>query len=408
MKSVTLAVVLIVVGCRGQATTEQAAPATARAQRLQIVYELDLARAVDDRHVSIRRDLDVALADRKIRAAIRVAPDGLAITPEDTAKKAEIEALLQADYSDTIQITACEAASVCVKTSASMTAAIRKSALEAATETIRHRLDAMKVREPSVFRKGEQIVIEVDPNDDRAKAMRATIARTGKLEFRIVDSGSDFMKGVYAISSEDPRARELGIRGEIDQWRPEDGGGIQIDYYFVAADRDKPEMTGRKAIETYLAEIGVRDPRYQVRPDRQIGYERIEPLPEAKDRHAVWRSYYLERVAELTGRDVANAMGTYDPTTNRPLVLLDFTRAGGQTLADVTARNVGKKLATVLDDQVRSAPIINGTIGGGRVSITMGGSDPKLQEIERDELIEVLKTGSLPAPLREVSSTLVP
>ena len=133
--------------------------------------------------------------------------------------------------------------------------------------------------------------------------------------------------------------------------------------------------------------------------DRQIGFERAGTS---------WRTYYLERAAQLTGSDVANAAGSYDPNTNQPIVLLDFNRAGTERLADLTARNVGRKLATVLDDQVRSAPIINGTISGGRVAITMGGSELKEQEKERDELVNVLRTGSLPAPLREVSSTQPP
>ena len=69
---------------------------------------------------------------------------------------------------------------------------------------------------------------------------------------------------------------------------------------------------------------------------------------------------------------------------------------------------MGKKLATILDDKIKSAPIITGAIHGGRASITMGGSDLRSQEAERDELVNVLKTGSLPSPLRELSSKVVP
>ena len=136
--------------------------------------------------------------------------------------------------------------------------------------------------------------------------------------------------------------------------------------------------------------------------DREIRYERVEPRAEDPDRHALWRSYFLERKPALTGADVANAMGSYDPSSNRPVVLVDFTRAGAQLLADVTEKNVGKKLATILDGTIKSAPIVNGPIRGGKVSIAMGGTDPKAMEAERDELVNVLVTGSLPAPLREV------
>src|SRR5204863_9601880 len=102
------------------------------------------------------------------------------------------------------------------------------------------------------------------------------------------------------------------------------------------------------------------------------------------------------------------AEGAWDPNTSRPIVMLDFTRAGGQKFADVTERIVGKKLATILDGTIKSAPIINGPIRGGKASITMGGSDAAQQQRDSDELVNVLKTGSLPAPLREVSATMIP
>jgi hypothetical protein len=40
--------------------------------------------------------------------------------------------------------------------------------------------------------------------------------------------------------------------------------------------------------------------------------------------------------------------------------------------------------------------------------ITMGGNDRRRQELERDELVNVLRTGSLPAPLREASVRELP
>jgi preprotein translocase subunit SecD len=85
-------------------------------------------------------------------------------------------------------------------------------------------------------------------------------------------------------------------------------------------------------------------------------------------------------------------------------VLLDFNRFGSRVFGDLTSQIVGKKLATILDGKVKSAPIINGAIRGGRAQISLGGGDVYRQEKERDELVNVLKTGSLPAPLREENS----
>jgi len=51
----------------------------------------------------------------------------------------------------------------------------------------------------------------------------------------------------------------------------------------------------------------------------------------------------------------------------------------------------------VLGGRVRSAPIINGRICGGRASITMGGHDAAHMEREAEALVAVLRQGSLPA-----------
>jgi preprotein translocase subunit SecD len=139
--------------------------------------------------------------------------------------------------------------------------------------------------------------------------------------------------------------------------------------------------------------------------DRQIGFEPIYPDPTATDQRVRWRSYYLEKVIKLTGAAISNAQASNDPNTGRPVVLLDFNRFGSRVFGDVTAQIVGKKLATILDDKVRSAPVINVAIRGGRALITLGGGDVVRQEREREELVNVLKTGSLPAPLVKQSES---
>src|SRR4029078_6578191 len=144
-----------------------------------------------------------------------------------------------------------------------------------------------------------------------------------------------------------------------------------------------------------------KDPSFKVPDDHQIGFQLMDKNPEAKDQRNQWMTYYLERTVRLTGSAISNAFGTYDPNTNRPVVSLEFNRFGGRIFGDVPAAISGMKFATILDDKVKSAPTINGAIRGGRAQITMGTADPTQAEKERDDLVAVLKTGSLPAPLRE-------
>ncbi len=415
---------------------------------LHIVYSIDLDRAVDDKATEIKRDLDARFADEKIKAVVKTLESpvgGVTVVIEDASKLAQVKAAVTSDYGKDITDRACAPTdgpnAVCFRVSSAFADSIKKAALANAVTTIRERIDEKGIAEPTVVEKGDEILVELPGlNKDTIEETRGIIARTAKLEFKVVDDGSEYMRKLFAkVGSEGKEGNptDLGaikeeIRAEIDQWRPEDGGGMHTDYYLTAYDRkelvsvefakqiDCPQRNDRKLIkdgkvecnvagkfvvDRYIAELVKADPSFKVPDDRQLGYELNEAAPAAKDKRSYWRSYYLEKAVRLTGSAISDAQGSYDPNTNRPIVLLDFNRYGSRVFGDLTAEIVGKKLATILDDKVKSAPIINGAIRGGRASITMGGSDPSRQEIERNELVNVLKTGSLPAPLKEESAS---
>jgi preprotein translocase subunit SecD len=419
-----------------------------------IVYSIALDKAVDDRASDIRRDLETRFNDEpKVKATVKTpsSPIGaVTVIAPDAAKKVEIEALIKSDYGETIESRECSDGplAICFRVSNDFAERLKKSALAQAVTTIRERIDKTGVSEPTVVEKGDQIIVELPGLDKDIKAQtREIIARSAKLEFKVVDEGSDFMRRLYGhVGSKpktgdptEPRAVRDGIRADIDSWRPDEGGGRHNDWYLSAhdlreslplAEAQSPDincvdkrgrytrtgekaavedgkvmcdLTGRQVIERYLADLAKQDPSFKVPDDRQVGYELEEPTRDAKDTRPFWRTYYLERSIELTGTAIADALGSFDQNTNRPVVLLDFNRFGSRVFGDLTARIVGKKLATILDGEVKSAPIINGAIRGGRAQISMGGSDPDRQQVERDKLVNVLKTGSLAASLREES-----
>ena len=419
-----------------------------------IVYSIDLDKAVDDKASELKRELESEYADNeklKQKPVVKTPPfpiGSVTVTFPEPAARAELVAAIKTDFKDFIVDRDCPKdeppGAYCFKVSSEYAETVKKAALANAVNTIRERIDEKGVAEPSVVQKDDQIIVELPGLDEEKKQQtRDIIARTAKLEFKVVDDNSEFMKALFGhVGSEgkegkptEPRAIRDEIYAEIDQWRPDDGGTAHVDYYLLARDR-KESMTieeakkiecvnrsgrpidpkavvengriecnvsGRAVIARYLEDLAKADPKFKIPDDRQIGYELNEPRADAKDQRAFWRTYYLERAVRLTGTSIANAMGSYDPNTNRPVVLLDFNRYGGRVFGDLTAEIAGKKLATILDDKVKSAPIINTAIRGGRASITMGGSEPRRQEIERDELVNVLKTGSLPAPLKEES-----
>jgi SecD/SecF fusion protein len=92
----------------------------------------------------------------------------------------------------------------------------------------------------------------------------------------------------------------------------------------------------------------------------------------------------------------------------------DFSNVGGNEISmtmnnegarewkRITGENVGNCIAIVLDDQVYSAPRVNGEIAGGRSSIT---GDFTLEEAK--DLANILKSGKLPAPAVIVQEAVV-
>ena len=434
---------------------------------VHIVYSIALDRAVDDKASDIKRDLEARYADEKLDAKVKLptALGAVTVVLTDAAKKAEIESQIYGDYHDVVQARPCApddgANAICFQVSSSYAEGIKKSALSNAVTTIRERINEKGVSEPSVVEKGDQIVIELpgDPKDQAMQDTRAIIAQTSKLEFKVVDNGSALMQAVFrkigASGKEeeptDERAKKLGVKARFEQWTPEDRSGREQDFMLEALDFDKghvetvstdwekkyqgclnhPEankelvsggkvscqLSGRGAMELYLYgdkklnAPGIIDsaPDLKIPDDRQILFEPRYADKTATDQRTSWRSYYLDRAVRLTGAGISNATPSQDPNTGRPVVLLDFNRFGGRVFGDLTSGIVGKKLANVLDDKVRSAPVINGPIRGGRAQITLGGGDVERQEKEREELVNVLRTGSLPAPLiKDTESELGP
>ncbi len=96
----------------------------------------------------------------------------------------------------------------------------------------------------------------------------------------------------------------------------------------------------------------------------------------------------------LTGDLISDARVTIDRSFNEPGVSLQFNSVGAKRFDQITANNVGKRLAIVLDDVVYSAPNIRERISGGNAQIT--GS---FTEQEATDLAIVLRAGSLPAPV---------
>ena len=406
MNTLAVAILISMAACSGKAE-RLPTPASAHA-KLEVVYDLDLEKAVDDKISLIKRDLVAQFGDK---AAITLSvTEVLTVTPADPAMRSELHDQVAKAYTDTIAWHDCAPSagpgSLCLGLAPDYAEAVQKAALASAVQILRERIDPVKLDGASVTARGKQIVVVLGGDPAQLKALRTMIPQSHHLEMKVVDDGSAYMKQVFRrVGSDgrsgtptDPAAVAAGIHADVDQWRPEDGGETHTDYYLIAPDRG--------ALEYYFAALAAGDASLKLPDDRQLEFERVDATEPGGT--VMWRSYYVERVAVITGKDIARASASRDPNTNRAIVLLEFGRSGATVFGDLTMRIVGKKLATLLDGQIVSAPIINGAIRGGRASIAMGGSDVAVAQKAADELAQALTAGALPTPLVEVSATSVP
>src|SRR5438874_3401050 len=80
--------------------------------------------------------------------------------------------------------------------------------------------------------------------------------------------------------------------------------------------------------------------------------------------------YVVDDVPLMTGEDLVDAQAAFDQQSNIPVVNFKLTVGGARKFGDVTAKNVNKLFAIVLDDKVLSAPVIREPILGGSGQIS--------------------------------------
>ncbi len=236
---------------------------------------------------------------------------------------------------------------------------IEKKTVEQALETLRSRVDATGVKEPSIVLKGGSKINVQLPGIDNLEQAYSALGTTAVLEFFLLDEdfGDAQLERAIKHARENAPVAVYEDDGALNDWL-QDEGRITRDHRVLWEYRDNPE-TGEeeRSIPTIL-----------------------------KDR------------AVLTGDDVNDASVGMDQF-NDPYTALEFKPAGGQIFCDVTGENVGKRFAIVLDRQVRSSPVIREKICGGRASISMGAGDYNQLMEEAQVLALVLRTGALPAPV---------
>ncbi len=105
---------------------------------------------------------------------------------------------------------------------------------------------------------------------------------------------------------------------------------------------------------------------------------------------------------ELNGKYITGATVEFDSTTNKPQVAISFNSEGAKIFEELTAKNIGKKLAIFLDGNLIEAPVVQQKISGGNavISGTFTLDEAKL-------LASRFNAGALPAPINLVDQFVV-
>lgn len=161
-----------------------------------------------------------------------------------------------------------------------------------------------------------------------------------------------------------------------------------------------------KIIERRVNELGLTEPVIQRQGKDRI----IVELPGVKDpekaiamlgRTAMLQFKDQEGNVVLTGKDLKDAKAQIS-NGNQAVVGLEFNDEGGKKFADLTARNIGKQIAIVLDGDVLTAPVVQEAITGGRAQIS---GSRTMEEAER--LAILLRSGSLPVKIEVMENRTV-
>ena len=295
-------------------------------------------------------------------------------------------------------------------------------AIERAMQVIRNRVDRYGVTEPSIQTQGSRRIVVELPGIDDPERVRRLLKGTARLEFRLMADPGELNSSLQRIIN----YYEVDVAAEADSVEvpAEEDIAEEADTSFdvsqLLAETEGLDDVGNPLLDVLIpagqgsvvfGEVSVQDTAtfnmLMADPDVQAMLPRdIELLYDANPSGTGGAEYYpvlaVNMNAELTGDVITDARSDFDQTTNQPLVDMEMNSEGARVWSRLTGANVGKNVAIVLDRVVYSYPTVIGQISGGRSQITGLAS----QE-ESDDIVTVLKSGALPAPVEIVEERTV-
>ena len=295
-----------------------------------------------------------------------------------------------------------------------------EDAISASFNIIRSRIDHFGVMQPNIQRlpNSNRILVEL-PGVKEPERVRKLLQGTASLEFWTTYNGQELLQSllradavVKSLQSEQTaeQAADDTLAAEVAQGAEENVNRFSREQNPLLA-LLSPDYAGGAVlgaavaadvatINKYLALPEVRD-CFPADVDFKWG---IKGEPMFDNRMCLY-AIKVERAdgkAPLDGGVISDARATYSQTGADAEVSMAMNSNGITEWAQLTADNIGKCIAIVLDGYVYSAPVVRNKIEGGNSSIT---GNFTIQEAQ--DLANVLKSGKVPAPARIIQDTVV-
>lgn len=318
------------------------------------------------------------------------------------------------------------------------------AAVDRAVEIIRSRVDRFGVTEPSILIQGaNRIVVELPGVDDEER-VRDLLRGTARLEFRLtpepeeINNTKQLVAQYFAnLLEEQQESADAESSTEEAEEATDESGQTSNETQVDSEEEDNledilatAEDTGIQTTDdgelpnllevfdlrgTNQYSFGFAAAQDTASVNRLLEMEEVQNLI-PRNMELLWGARpfqsdggieLYEMIAvrsqvELTGDAISEARVAFDPTTNVPEVSMTMDSEGGRRWSRITGANIGKPVAIVLDNMVYSYPTVQSKINNGRSSISgLGGIT------EAEDLVNILMSGALPAPLDIVEERTV-
>lgn len=340
-----------------------------------LVMGVDTKGVVAEKTKRTLRSLEAEFKEKKYPfKSIELSKDNEEITIDfdGATPHKEIEEILKDQYGSTLEIIENTPQRIRARYFEAKIREYKDQVIHQAIEVIRNRVDEFGVSEPVIAAQGtDRILVQLPGIKDSVRA-KELIKKTARLDFQIV---------AEEVSAE--KLAEFIKDGETK-------GNYSL---------GKDGLTYSLYIKRLNADLAGKLPK-----DTKVVFEKA---PSAVNMENGKIPYLVKTDTDLGGSQLEDA-SVMPGEFGEPEVVFKLSSDGRRNFADITGKNVNKRMAVVLDEVVQSAPNIQGKIDSATARITLGrGRDHQQTLSEANLLATALRAGSLPAALEQLEERTV-